>query len=54
MLNGNTEQMFTSIRTDIRAVAVGLFLVIILDFPTNIVLGYDRKGGDVRKVCWVY
>jgi len=39
--------------TDITAVPVGLFLVIVLDLPSNIVLGNYRKCGDVGEIGWM-
>jgi hypothetical protein len=42
--------MLSLVRTDIAAVPVGLFLVIVFHLPYDIVLHYGRKGGNIRTV----
>ena len=43
--------MLALVGTDIATVSMRLFLVIVLDLPSDFFLGDDRKSGDVRKVC---
>src|SRR5665811_384519 len=50
MLNGNAEHVASKIRTNITTVAIGLFLVIVLDLPLDIILGDYSKSRDVGEI----
>jgi hypothetical protein len=51
--DGNIHHMFPLVRTYITTVAVGLFLVVILHFPNDLVLHHKPEGYDVGAVCGV-
>ena len=53
MLNGNTEQVFALVGTNMTAISKSLFLIVILNFPNDLILNNGSEGQNVRKISRV-
>lgn len=50
VLNGNCQCKLPNICTDMAAISIGLFLIIVLDFPDDLILNNGRERGYVREI----